>query len=162
MRLIELRGRNKPSIWAMVDDEDYDRVIEAGPWHRKVRSHTTYVYRAIYADGRQITQQLHNFITGFDRVDHIDHDGLNNQRLNLRLATQRQNMQNRRPLDACTSQYKGVCWHKRGGKWQATIRIDGIQTYLGMFDDEVEAALTYDHHARIEYGDFAYLNFPDV
>lgn len=162
MKLIELRGRNKPSLWAMVDDDDYDRVIEAGPWFRLIDSNTTYVQRNIFVDGRRTGQKLHNFITDFDRVDHIDHDGLNNQRFNLRLATQRQNTQNTRPRRGGTSQYKGVSWDKQRGKWQVYIYIDSRQFHLGLFDDEVEAALTYDRRARIEFGEFAYLNFPDL
>jgi len=162
MKLVELRGHNKPSLWAIVDDEDYDRVIEAGPWRRRVQSNTTYSQRSVFIDGRHTTQMLHNFITDWNMVDHIDHDGLNNQRSNLRRATRSQNNHNQRPRYGGTSQYKGVSLYKQRGKWFALLRIDGRLIYLGLFDDEVEAALAYDRHARIEFGEFAYLNFPDL
>jgi hypothetical protein len=58
-----------------------------------------------------------------------------------------------------SSQYKGVCWHKRYGKFQAEIKLNGKSKFLGMFAEELDAALAYDAAAREHYGDFAFCNF---
>jgi hypothetical protein len=57
---------------------------------------------------------------------------------------------------------QGVVVHRdKNGKWKAGIRVGGRQTFIGLFDDEVEAARAYDRKAREMFGEFAYLNFPD-
>ena len=94
-------------------------------------------------------------------VDHIDHNGLNNQKKNLRLATFTQNCQNQRRCSHGTSKYKGVHWHKSCKKWAAAIRCDNKTYHLGYFKDEIAAALAYDSAARRLHKDFAALNFPD-
>jgi hypothetical protein len=108
---------------------------------------------------------MHQLITGLHGVDHQDRDGLNNQRYNLRASTHAQNMQNRRYTHG-SSQFNGVAWHKRVGKWGATIRVSrpgggGRKRHLGYFIDEEEAARAYDAAARALFGGFALLNFPD-
>ena len=89
-------------------------------------------------------------------VDHIDGDGLNNARANLRLCTPRQNSQNRRKGKSGSSQFKGVVAHR--GKWRAQIRYSGKLYVLGRFEDEMEAAREYNSAARIYFGEFARLN----
>lgn len=74
-------------------------------------------------------------------VDHIDSDGLNNRRSNLRLVTTAQQMQNKKSYHGSTSRYRGVHWSKQRGKWRAEIRLNGKNTFLGHFDDEETAAL---------------------
>jgi hypothetical protein len=126
--------------------------------------------RTMYAQsGRGGSQgpyfRLHRVILGLSSdgpdVDHIDHDGLNNRRSNLRIATEAQNQANLRPQVGGTSQYKGVCWNKAAGKWQVTIRGGGRRHFLGLFDDEAAAAVAYDLAASELHGEFARLNLPD-
>lgn len=75
-------------------------------------------------------------------VDHINHDGLDNRRANLRIVTQRINLLNPSGLRRTnTSGYCGVSWNKRSRKWQAMRRIDGVQTFLGNFIDKHDAHL---------------------
>ena len=93
-------------------------------------------------------------------VDHIDHNGLNNRRSNLRICTQKQNSRNAVPNRRGTSRFKGVYFLKRTGKWIATINYNGKTMHLGSFDNEIEAAKAYDRKARELFGEFAYLNFP--
>jgi len=93
-------------------------------------------------------------------VDHIDGNGLNNRMSNIRSCTYAQNVQNRQPNINSRSRYKGVCWHKRNKKWQASITKSGKRLYLGQYDDQIEAALAYDRKAEELFGQFAYLNFP--
>ena len=59
-----------------------------------------------------------------------------------------------------TSRFKGVSWDRHTRKWIAKIGFNGKQTYLGLFEDEIEAALTYDEAATRLHDEFAWLNFP--
>ena len=97
-----------------------------------------------------------------DRVDHLDHDGLNNTRDNLRLATNAGNQYNQRctRLKKISSQYKGVAWYKRHSTWRAQINCKQIVYHLGYFENEIDAALAYDKAASKYFGEFANLNFP--
>jgi hypothetical protein len=105
---------------------------------------------------------MHSFITGYTLTDHIDHNGLNNQRANLRPATEFQNRGNALPQLRGSSQYKGVFWSKTRRKWIAQIGIRRRSTHIGSYCDEREAAMAYDRAAREYFGEYAYLNFPDL
>lgn len=89
-----------------------------------------------------------------EQVDHIDLDGLNNQRGNLRLATASQNTMNRRRQSNNTSGYKGVIWNKQVKKWQATIVIERRNIYLGWFDTREEAHKAYKEASKLYHGKF--------
>ena len=91
-------------------------------------------------------------------VDHKNRNGLDNRRDNLRLCTPQQNTYNRGPQGG-RSRFKGV--YPEGDKWYATIKHKGVPYYLGIFDDEIEAAKARDRKAYELEKDFAYLNFPD-
>jgi hypothetical protein len=90
-------------------------------------------------------------------VDHIDGNGLNNRRCNLRECTQKQNRANAKPCGG-VSGFVGV--YARNGKWTAGIRYRGKNLHLGTFDDPVEAAKARDRKAYELYGPYAYLNRP--
>lgn len=95
-------------------------------------------------------------------ADHIDGNGLNNKRSNLRLATYRQNGINRSADKNSTSKYKGVSYIKSRKKWAAAIKVNDIQVNLGQYDDEKLAAQVYDAAARKYFNpEFRYLNFPN-
>jgi hypothetical protein len=91
-------------------------------------------------------------------TDHINHDGLDNRRSNLRPVTPAQSAANRRPQIGSSSRYKGVQWSTRGRKWSAVINVAGRRRYLGLFVDEEEAALAYNAAVLEAYGDYAWLN----
>lgn len=91
-------------------------------------------------------------------IDHIDHNGLNNRRSNLRICTQTQNVANQRKGKG-SSNFKGVYWNKREQKWRAGIGYKGKDFHLGYFKDELEAAKAYDKAAKDLWGEFAKLNF---
>ncbi|MHC4546375.1 MAG: HNH endonuclease [Planctomycetota bacterium] len=92
-------------------------------------------------------------------VDYINHNGLDNRKSNLWLCTNAQNCYNQRANANGTSKYKGVNWHKCSRKWSARIRCDGKFYNLGDFEDEMEAAMTYDKKVKELFGEFACLNF---
>lgn len=145
---------------ALVDDADFERV-SAHKWCANRNRHTVYAYRK---DSRR-TVYMHRFVCGVIdpkvKVDHEDHNGLNCQRYNLRVATNAQNnMNQKKRSDGLSSKFKGVCWHKRYGKFQADIRLNGKSKFLGMFVSELDAALAYDAAAREHFGEFALCNFP--
>ncbi len=107
---------------------------------------------------------MHRMIMGEPKgmfVDHIDGNSQNNRRSNLRICTPAQNLQNQRPKGG-TSRYKGVYFHKKDNKWMAKIGFNGKNTYLGLFEDEILAARAYDKKAKELFGEFAYLNFPNL
>jgi hypothetical protein len=144
--------------FAFVDLSDYERVNKFR-WCITRRSDKEYAHRR---DGKRFIK-MHRFILDAqdgEMVDHIDGDGLNNCRSNLRLCTNQQNQFNSRSQINSKSKYKGVSWHEREGKWSADIRIDKKLKCLGYFDDETEAAQKYDEIAQETQGEFARLNFP--
>jgi hypothetical protein len=94
-------------------------------------------------------------------VDHINRNGLDNRKANLRRATHSQNAWNTpTPRKTKTSRYKGVYFHKRTGIWQAAITVNARQKYLGQFENELDAANAYDQAARKYHAEFAVLNLP--
>ncbi len=96
-------------------------------------------------------------------VDHINNDGMDNRRINLREATHSQNICNRKKRSGTnTSEYIGVCWNKARRKWMSSIGHDKKNIHLGYFDSEVEAAKARDRAAKKYHGQFAYLNFPET
>ncbi len=99
--------------------------------------------------------------SNFEQCDHENHDGIDNEEENLRPVTHAQNAQNRNKQIDTTSKYKGVSWYKRDEKWRAQIRVDGKEIHLGLFDCEIMAARAYDTAAKLYFGEFACLNFPE-
>lgn len=93
-------------------------------------------------------------------VDHINGNGLDNRRSNLRLATAFQNLANM-AIRPHTSQYKGVSYYKHRTsykKWVAEIRCNRKRVRLGAFESEIEAARAYNEAAKNLFGEFARLN----
>ena len=94
-------------------------------------------------------------------VDHINHDGLDNRRSNLRVCTIAQNLKNRRPVRGKGVKYKGVIFIKARKKFRTCIQCGEKTLNLGYFDDEISAGKAYDEKARELFGEYAYLNFPE-
>ena len=91
-------------------------------------------------------------------TDHIDGDGLNNQRDNLRVCTHSQNIMNRGIQKNSTSGFKGITWNKLGRKWQSQIKVNGKYIYLGIFISKLEAYKAYCKACVKYHGEFSNLN----
>jgi hypothetical protein len=147
--------------YAIVSLEDYEK-LNLNKWSVKISGSALYAVRlekgkTIYMHN-QIMQPPQGFV-----VDHQNHCGLDNGRENLRLATLSQNNCNRRKKSAAaSSKYKGVCLKTQCNKYCAEIRCNGKKTFLGYFDNEIDAAKAYDAAAKKYHGDFAALNFPSA
>jgi hypothetical protein len=139
---------------SLVDDEDYDRMVAVGSWSADTSSHTTYAQNS--SDNR--TSRMHRIILdaqpGQD-VDHINHNGLDNRKANLRLCSRSQNLANQRGRGGA-SRFKGVWWDKVHRCWQAQVG----KLHLGLFKSEEDAARAYDAAAVDRWGEFAWTNFP--
>ena len=95
-------------------------------------------------------------------VDHINQNGLDNRKANLRPATCAQNIRNRKKFfNKSRSRYKGLLWDRHYKKWRVRIHLNRTQIQIGVFDDEIEAAKAYDRAAKKYHGEFASLNFPE-
>ena len=125
---------------------DWKAVFTKGKW---------YAYRT---DGKKIIY-MHREIMGFPpEVDHIDGDGLHNERGNLRILTHSQNAKNMGMRKGNRSGYKGVTPYARDGNFIVQIMVDGKNIFLGYFDDPRDGALAYDKAARKYHGKYAKTN----
>jgi prevent-host-death family protein len=158
MKTVPLRGKKAAGRVALVDDENLPLVIQYA-WHLHEDSRPDH-RGTVYARTKTSPSKglfMHTLITGWSRVDHADHDGLNNQKYNLRPASQGQNKANGSRYN-CSPEFKGV--YQKGSRWYAAIRVDKRLRHLGTFADPAEAARAYDAAALAAWGVFARLNFP--
>lgn len=160
MRYVEVSGGKQ---LAMVSDEDFERV-SALKWLLKPSGlylKNNYAQYLFYEGKIRKGLLLHRFILNpknGEIIDHIDGNGLNCQRENLRIVTHSQNMCNRRPTKFSSSKYKGVYMCKTRKLWCAQIMINKKQKNLGRFKTEKEAAIKYNELAIKIHGEFAWLN----
>ncbi len=126
---------------AMVDDEDYDS-LSRHKWHVSTLSWSCpYVRYAKRFIGRKSIFMHREIIGALDgqETDHINRDGLDNRRRNLRIATRSQNGFNRGIQSNNTSGETGVTWHRNRKRWQAQMMVNQKMIYLGFFIDKEDA-----------------------
>lgn len=148
---------------AIVDDEDYERVSKwiwtyAPNAGDKVKYAVTQIITACCGTRKRI--KLHRFIMDAkpgQEVDHINADGLDNRKSNLRFCSRAQNLANKKKMSG-NRKYKGVAAVTGSSKWQANIGWKKKRIYLGCFNTQEEAARAYDDKAMELYGEFARFN----
>lgn len=164
MKVIELTQSKS----ALVDDDDYDS-LSCHTWCA-VKDHRRPVFYATTARSRgdegPKTIQMARMILGLEpgdgkQVDHIDGDGLNNRRSNLRVVTMRQNQFNSvKPRRPSSSKYKGVVWNPRKKCWDVILTSARLNRrfVLSKIPEEWIAAQVYNIVVPHHQGEFARLN----
>ncbi len=142
---------------AVIDAEDVN-IVSGVLWHVTPGRRTAYAFGRVKIDGVLVRTSIHRLIAspsdGFV-VDHIDGNGLNNRRSNLRLATISQNAHNTTMERANNSSgVKGVYWHKKCAKWYARISKDSKRISLGFFDNIEDASACYLNAVKEFHGEF--------
>lgn len=156
MKLIPLYGRDGIGKFAQVDDEDYDFLMKWRWFCVYIKNSSNYY---VIRNSTSGPTRMHVLLIGKRDglvIDHIDGDGLNNQKINLRHCTHSQNGYNRKNYRNSFSKYKGVSFHCK--KWMARIMYNKEPVYIGSFHTEEDAALAYNKYAKELFGEFAQLN----
>ena len=145
---------------AIVDDQDFD-YINQWKWIAFKNRYHYYAVRRIYQKGNKSKRILmHRVILDNPRhIDHINRNGLDNRRSNLRPVECGQNQMNQVKTRTHTSIYKGVCWLSRTSKWRSSIGFKNKSYHIGYYKSELDAAKAYDKKAAELFGEFACLNF---
>jgi len=149
---------------ALVDDSDYEELNKYN-WYAHEGGSTFYAARTIRNSRLRNKQtiMMHQSVlqNNKDRIDHIDCNGLNNQKENLRIATNQQNCMNKPGAYDKTSIYKGV-FKTRNGTFETQFKYNYKSYSIGRSRDEQEAAKYYDAVARYYHGEFAWCNFKEI
>lgn len=161
MRKLQLGGHNEYSNlvkYALVDDDVYP-LLSKYKWSVYPARSTFYAYRKVCGkNGEKRTQiRMHRMILEVKDgrlVDHINGNGLDNRRNNLRMCTTSQNAFNRGIPMTNMSGYKGVSFEQQTKKWRAQICINGKRIKIGRFEDKKQAAIAYQEYAKKYHGEF--------
>lgn len=152
MRKIKL----KDGRYALVDNEDYE-LVSKYRWYATVKERQTN-YLSSNINGTTI--MMHRLIMGARKgqtLDHINHNGFDNRKENLRFCTQKQNCMNKSQARKNNGiKYKGV--YHANGKFRVCIRSDGRTIHLGTYECQRDAAIIYNGAAMALFGEYANLN----
>jgi hypothetical protein len=156
------RSRTYGDQEILLDKQDYlllkDQTVCVQYGGRKTKR----FYAVIVYPGRKL-KKLHRVILGLTDpkqiVDHINGNSLDNRRCNLRITNARGNRLNTRKANKpLTSKYIGVSWNKAKRKFRCIVYHEGKHRHCGYFDNEKDAAVSYNKLAKELYGDEKYLN----
>lgn len=140
--------------WVMINADDLSLITKYRWYALRPRKIFYAATNIKLSDGRKTILCMHRLLLGLNygdpqEVDHIDGNGLDNRRNNIRIVSTAQNQHNQhvkqtgRHHDKPTSKFPGVCWYKARCLWAAKIRVSGKNIHLGYYDNEKEAAKTY-------------------
>lgn len=148
--------RNKTAV---IDFDDFEKV-RGMKFYAQSCQNLWYAAKNKHVNGKRKLLYLHRIIMGAkpgQLIDHINGDGLDNRRENLRVVTHAQNVKNWRKHAPASSRYKGVRFH--ANSWEVQINVNRKRIYIGRFQNEIDAAKAYDESARRYFGEFAAINF---
>ena len=145
---------------ALVDDECFE-LLNQWKWSASINKNKVYAERKSTINGISKKIKMHRLILGIKNpklvVDHIDGNGLNNQKCNLRICSIKENSCNRNVAkNKKQSKYLGV--HLNYNKWYAQIRHNKKLINIGPFETDLDAAKAYNNKAIELHGEFANLN----
>lgn len=148
--------RLKTDHLVLIDSKDYDEFVK---YNWGIQNCDNRLYVRVFSGGKII--YLHRLLLNpldEEYVDHINGNGLDNRRCNIRVCTHSQNAANAQLSKNNTSHYKGVTWDIGHNKWRAQIRLNRKTIYLGLYTIPAEAALAYDVAAKKIFREFAKTN----
>jgi HNH endonuclease len=158
MKKIPINGKHATRPFVMIDDDDYES-MSGYCWHAHKVGRSVYA-RCHNTESTPRRLYMHRLLLKAPvgvMVDHVNGDGLDNRRDNIRLCDKSQNNANQQKTRG-SSLYKGAYWCPRHSRWRAFIKADGKAQCLGYFKREEDAALAYNFAAMEKFGDFARLN----
>ncbi len=149
--------------FALVNNDNY-KWLRRWKWSAARNCNVWYAARSEYTNGKKKRILMHREVLhlkhGDGRLtDHINNNGLDNRRSNLRACNYPENNRSCRHVPGA-SKYRGVC-PRGNGRWRVQIRYGGGKHHLGTFSSQIKAAKIYDEAARKYHGRFATLNFPN-
>lgn len=162
MKQIDVSTRTHPNKVALVDDDDYVYLTQWRWYAIKIKTIYYAVRNTVHPkdSSKQTPVLMHRAVLNVPQdkqTDHINHNGLDNRRSNLRVCSGDENRYNQLPLPGRASKYKGVTRH--GNNWRARIKHNKTEMHLGCYKSEREAAKSYDAKAKELFGEFAWCNF---
>jgi len=144
---------------ALVDDDMYDYLMQ-WKWHLGSQGYAVRNCKRTEVGRKKISMHTMIIKPVFNMVfDHASGNKLDNTRKNLRLCTKAQNSYNKHSQRNNKSGFRGVYWHKNNKGWQAQIRVNYKNIYIGTYHDAELAARAYDAEARKHFGKYARTNF---
>lgn len=167
MQKISLSGKRGEGLYVIVDDDDYELLIQFS-WSLSRKGYAqAYIpvkWKSKYTCGANIQMQRMILWDSLNKglfVDHINRNKLDNRRENLRVCSMYESNRNRGKIlfkrkQSIVSEYKGVWWDKN--KWRCAITVNNEKIYIGRFKTEKEAAIAYNKAASFYFGEYACLN----
>ena len=137
-------------LFALVDDADYDWLSQ-WKWYALRQPRTFYAVRDVKVDKKKTSIWMHRLVNGTPdhlKTDHMNGNGLDNRRSNLRSVTHQENMINNVRWVSNRSGVRGVSWHKHTEKWLAQITVNSKNLYIGSYKTLEEAAAAYEAKRR--------------
>lgn len=143
--------------FAIVDDEDFDKINQYR-WRAVFNRNTWYAATGQTRD--QTYWGMHEMILGFNesQIDHIDGNGLNNQKINLRFATHSQNTQKGKARKDNPQGLRGIYWASNCNKWRASIQVNHQRLNLGLYKEINDAIKAYNAASLTHFGEHGFQN----
>lgn len=173
-------GREMPTRMVRVEDGIIQAMTSRGEiflldeYYEELLRYTWFVDKGyivgdVGSGGKKQKVRFHRYVMelsigrkllGEEIIDHRNGERLDNRINNLRITTVQENSMNREKHKTNRSGYKGIFYNVRARKWQARIMYKGVSHHLGLWANEVDAAIAYDEMCRYLHGEFARTNFP--